>query len=250
MSRAVLVTRAVEQGERSVARLRAAGFDVTHVPCIELAPPPDPAAVRAAAAALDRYDWLVLTSQNAVARLAAEQPPRLPKIAAIGPETARAVVESFGREPDLQPAAHRGEALAAELLRALAPASRLVLVRAERARDVLPDALIGAGHQLDLVVAYSVRPALAEASRLADFVRANRHAEQPAWVLFASSATVDAFVTLLDHAGMAFAEIASQLRFACISPITARALAAHGGRATVIAREYTLSGLLDVLGPA
>lgn len=246
MSRAILITRALEQGERSVERLTAAGWDVTHVPCIELAPAPDPEPFLAAAQRLDRYDWIVLTSQNAVARLAAEHPAHLPKIAAIGAETARAVHTLLRRTPDLIPGSHRAEALATELLAALAPGSRLVLLRAEHGRDVLPTALRAAGHTLDVVVAYTVRPARHEATHLVEWLRAHATDRPAAVVLFASSRTVDSFAQLLGSE-LAWADLAPRFRFACISPITAAALRSHGVEAAVVAGEHTLDGLIAAL---
>lgn len=245
MARAILLTRAQEQGERSVERLASAGYDVVHVPCIELVPPPDPAAFAQAARKVLDYDWVVLTSQNAVVRLA-EHTTTLPKIAAIGTETARAVQQAFGRTPDLVPASHRGEALAAELLAALGSApARVVLYRAARGRNVLPDALRAAGHQLDLVVAYAVEPAESQRERLGTWLAAHAGDEPPATIVFASALTVECFFEL------APTDVPRTFRFACISPITAQALVAHGVTSAVTAAEHTMDGLFRALsGPA
>lgn len=244
MPRAILITRAQEQGERSAERFAAAGYDVVHIPCIELVAPPDPAAFARAAAQVAMYDWVVLTSQNAVARLA-EHAAVLPKIAAIGTETARAVEHAFGRAPDLVPGSHRGEALAAELLAALGPApQRVVLYRAARGRSVLPDALAAAGHRLDLVIAYAVEPAYSQRTRLADWLAAHAADAPAATIVFASSGTVDSFFVLAPP------QLPRTYRFACISPVTAEALLAHGVTAAVTAQEHTMGGLFRALSAA
>ncbi len=245
MRGAVLITRAQAQGERTASRFASAGYAVTHIPCIELSAPPDPAAFAAAAARIGSYDWVVITSQNGVNRLRAETPGPLPKIAAVGIETARAVHAAFGREPDLIPASYRGEALAAELLVALGPAPRrIALIRAARGRSVIPDAIRAAGHHLDLVVAYVVGPARAEAERIAGWLRAHAADTPPATIVFASSLTVECFFELApSHRATAY-------RYACISPITTQALLAHGVTAAVTATEHTLDGLFRALEAA
>jgi uroporphyrinogen III methyltransferase/synthase len=63
-------------------------------------------------------------------------------------------------------------------------------------------------------------------------------------LLFTSSSTVDSVVRLL---GPGAAELLSGTTLACIGPITARTLSAHGLHPQVMAERYTLDGLLDAL---
>lgn len=237
----LLLTRAAEQD--SVAMFAAHGWQVTHVPCIRVADPADPAALDRALATLD-YDWLVLTSQNAVARVRARTADLGgAKIAVVGAETARALHEHFGRAPDCVPRVARGEALADELDATLAPGSRLLWLRAAEARDVLPEQLRVRGHHLDVVIAYRVEPALEHASALAAWLTRHRH--ERAIVVFASSRTAHSFFHLVEDEQIV--EMIHEFRYACISPITASALATHGVHAHFVAREHTVRGLLDTL---
>ena len=65
----VVVTRARAQAGALVSALRDAGASVIELPVIAIADPPDGgAALRAEAARADSYDWIVLTSANAVER--------------------------------------------------------------------------------------------------------------------------------------------------------------------------------------
>jgi uroporphyrinogen-III synthase len=127
----VVVTRASQQAEPLVARLRELGYEVVSCPLIEIEPiggdPIDGAA----------YDWVVVTSPNGAAELAVRlaTPPR--RVAAIGPGTA-AELRAHGLEPELVPRESTQEGLLAELPR---PAGRVLVAAAEGARRVIADAL-------------------------------------------------------------------------------------------------------------
>jgi uroporphyrinogen III methyltransferase / synthase len=113
--------------ERLAERLRAAGFDVVSCPLIRTE------AVEGPPLDLELYDWLVVTSRNAVAPLLGRVTGPLPRVAVIGPGTAEALAER-GIEPDLVAERSTQEGLAAALPR---PAGRVLHAGAEGARDVL-----------------------------------------------------------------------------------------------------------------
>lgn len=87
------------------ARLEASGLSVHHVPLIQTRethiPPP-----------VERFDWLVVTSQNAVPAL--QNLTRDVKVAAVGEKTKRAL-EAEGFTVSLMPETYTGEALFQEL---------------------------------------------------------------------------------------------------------------------------------------
>jgi uroporphyrinogen-III synthase len=134
------------------------------VPVIEIALPSSFEALDAARADLATYDWLVFTSANAVEAFhrriesnGSNAGVGNVRIAAIGPATARSL-EAVGLAADLVPS----QAVAESLTDALLPHARKVdgsptrflLVRAEDARDVLPEALRGAGAEVTIAPAY------------------------------------------------------------------------------------------------
>ena len=120
---------AVTQPEpgRVARALRAAGFDVAECPLVRVEPLLGPP-IRA-----DGYDWLLLTSRNAVSPLLARLEGPLPRVAAVGPGTA-AALRARGIDPTLVARDSTQEGLAAELPRS---AGRVLFVGAEGARDVL-----------------------------------------------------------------------------------------------------------------
>ena len=64
--RRVLVTRALHQAGKLSEGLRALGAEAVEVPVLEIRPPESYATLDAAIVRLERYDWLILTSANAV----------------------------------------------------------------------------------------------------------------------------------------------------------------------------------------
>ncbi|MDQ4019142.1 MAG: uroporphyrinogen-III synthase, partial [Actinomycetota bacterium] len=123
----VVVTQSEPGATRTAERLRAAGFDVDVCPLIRIERLDGPP-IRASS-----YDWVVVTSRNAVEPLLARVDGGLPRVAAIGPGTAETLRE-HGVEPAFVPRVATQEGLAAELPR---PAGRVLLAAAEGARDVL-----------------------------------------------------------------------------------------------------------------
>ena len=80
--------------ERLAERLRAGGFDVVAAPRIRVE------AIEGPAIEADRYDWILITSRNAVEPLLRRLQGRPGRVAAIGPGTAEAL-RALGIEPDL-----------------------------------------------------------------------------------------------------------------------------------------------------
>jgi len=258
--RRVLVTRAREQASGAAALLRERGADPVVVPTIEIHPPSDPSAmIDAVQSMTERYDWVVLTSANGVDRLWAEMRRQgrdarafgKAKIAAIGPGTA-AALERCGVTADLIAKEHRGEALAEEVLAAMAstastegaPAAkppRVLVARAEVARDVVPDTLRAAGCEVDVVAVYKTRsPPRALLEALSSLLEGG---EIDA-VTFTSSSTVEHLCDALEARAI---PLLAKTTVASIGPITTETAKKRGIRVDVTAAEYTLPGLVSAL---
>jgi uroporphyrinogen III methyltransferase/synthase len=158
-------------------------------------------------------------------------------VAAIGPETARAL-EARGTTADLVPDEYVAEALVASLADAGSlRGQRVLLPRADIARDALATGLAGEGAIVEAVVAY--RTVAAPASP--EIERQLRAGDIDA-VTFTSSSTVRAFLGMLSST-----EVLGGITVACIGPITARTLSDMGLEATVVAQTYTVPGLVEAL---
>lgn len=122
----VVLTGTDESGGLARA-LEREGFVVEVCPLLRIEPIAGPP-VRAGG-----YDWLVLTSGNAVAPLLERLEGPLPPVAVVGPGTA-AALRARGIEPELVAQRSTQEGLAQELPR---PPGRVLFAGAEGARDVL-----------------------------------------------------------------------------------------------------------------
>ncbi len=229
----IVVTRAQPQAGMFAEELRRRGADAIELPVIEFAPSPDPARLSRAAAEVGRYQWVVFTSPNGVARFFEELRDARSlagvQVAAIGPVTAAALAER-NVVADLVP----GRFIAEALLEAMPPGpGRVLIPRAEQARDVLPEGLAAAGWDVDVVPAYrtvACTPEPDAQARLSD-------AEA---ITFTSSSTVSNFV---DAYGT---DMVPEV-VATIGPITTATARNLGLEVVVEATEHTIGGLTAAL---
>jgi uroporphyrinogen III methyltransferase/synthase len=249
--RRVVVTRTREQAGVLSAALAEAGADVIECPAIELVDPASWEPVDAALARLETYDWLVLTSVNGVERFFARldasgrdvRALHRARIAAIGPETARALARRHLRA-DVVPDEFRAEGLVAALAGEDLRGRRFLLPRAAGARTVLLDELRAAGAEVDEVITYAAALPEDSVARLRAVLGAG-----PLDVLtFTSSSTVTRFLELLERAapGDGRARIADAT-VACIGPITAATARDAGLRVDVVPDKYTIPALVEAL---
>jgi uroporphyrinogen III methyltransferase / synthase len=223
----VTVTRARAQAGTLAGRLRALGATVVETPVIRI----EPLAIDLPEIAA--YDLLCVTSPNGAELLLDAVPDARalagPRIAAIGPGTARAL-RAGGVLADIVPE----RAVAESLVEALAAVevSRALVVRAQEARDVLPDALRARGAHVDVAALYrTVREPLDLDARAA--------ALGADYLTFASASAVRFF-----H------EAAGSLqgpRIVSIGPVTTEELRRLGAEPHVEAGEHTPDGLVAAL---
>jgi uroporphyrinogen III methyltransferase / synthase len=245
----VVVTRSRQQASKLVALLAAAGARVLPVPTLEIGPPDDFAPLDEALTRLEQFHWLVFTSANGVAAFMARlfgrgKDVRLlgqTKIAAIGPATAQAL-EEFGLKADVVPAAFKAEVLLEALSPLVAPGSRILLARAQIAREVLPQGLVRLGAaEVKVAPVYKIQtprqlPPEAEAALK----------EGPVDVLtFTSSATVHNLVKLLGKER--FQTLAATAVVASIGPITSATIEEYGLSPQIEPADYTIPALAQAI---
>ena len=143
-----MVTRTREQASPLVELLAEAGARCLEIPTLEIAPPDDLAPLDAALESLASYDWVIFTSANGVVAFMQRLFERgldvralgRAQIAAIGPATAQAL-RDYGLMADCVPETFRPKTWPRPCLPQLAPGQRVLLARAQAAREVLPEVL-------------------------------------------------------------------------------------------------------------
>jgi uroporphyrinogen III methyltransferase/synthase len=246
----ILITRPEGQSEDFAEALRDLGAEPIELATIRIAQPSDAAPLTRALAQLARYDWLVFTSVNGVRYFFAAldrsgadaRALGRAKLAAIGPATAREL-KRHGVRADTVPDEFRGEAVAEAMLRASGKltGAKVLLARAEVARDALPTLLRGSGAEVDVVSCYRTVDAPRE-----NFEQILTHLRARAIdvATFTSPSTVERLLRALGEEAHA---LLAPVTLAAIGPITAQAMAARGLSAQVVASTYTAAGLVEAL---
>jgi uroporphyrinogen-III synthase len=225
--------------------LRELGAEPVEMPAIDILPNPFPERTKKAVDDLPTYDWVIFTSANGVdvfmeaVRNAGFDARRFSgaRIATIGAATAERIRGHF-IEPDFVPEEFVAEAVLAGLRERGIDGSRILMPRAEVARNVLPDGLRESGAKIDVVPVYRTVPGSRDPAiidRLA--------AGEIDVVTFTSSSTVTNMIAMLDGE----ADKLSSARIACIGPITAETARQSGLTVDITADEYSIPGLVDAL---
>lgn len=242
----VLVTRPRAQSAGFGKALQAAGFEPIYFPVIHIRPIDENPGLDRALQNLDRYDWIVFTSINAVEILFKRIAPGSVaaanlKVAAIGPKTA-AALQARGVNPDFVPDEYVAESILPGMgdLRG----KWVLLPRAEIARKALPRAIAEAGGTPHEIAVYQTLPEVPDTQGLAA-LRAGVDV-----ITLTSPSTVSNFIAILRRNGLDPFQLPGNPLFACIGPITERAARAAGLVNLVTAGNYTSDGLIEIIRSA
>lgn len=241
----VLVTRARAQASALTARLEELGADVVEMPAIELVEPDDKyAALDEAIGELETYDWLIFTSANGVDRffrrlkVCGKDSRKLAraKLCAIGSATADRLAE-YGLLADTVPKEYRAEGII-ESLRDLKPGSKILITRAQVAREILPEKLREMGCQVTVAPAYKTVAADGDPQPVIAALKEGKIDI----VTFTSTSTVDNLVNILGDANLL-----ATAKVAVIGPVTGEACARNGIKITAMAEKYTIPCLVETI---
>jgi uroporphyrinogen III methyltransferase / synthase len=236
----VAVTRARAQASGLAARLRALGAEVVEAPAIRIEPRPLEGDLRAALERIRDYRLVCLTSPNGsgllldrLAELGLDaRALAAAAVAAIGPGTA-GELERRGIRPDVVPERSVAEALVDALRDVPVEGAPVLVARASRARDVLPDALRERGAEVVVAELYDTVAEPLDGPVLDALARAT-------YVTFTSSSTVG---SLLDSGG----SVPPEARVVSIGPITSAAARERDIEVHAEAERHDVDGLLDAL---
>ncbi len=243
----IVVTRTREQASQLLEALEEAGAECFEIPTIRIVPPESFDPLDQALRELESFDWIIFTSQNAVKffreRLWAmgrdSRALGRAKIAVIGQATAESVETLLGVRADLLPREFRAEGLIEAFSeREDLSGKRILLPRAEKAREILPEKLRTMGAEVKVVPAY--RTVLPEDSRekLLEVLK-----EGVDLITFTSSSTARNLFRLLEG----HENYLQGVVLASIGPITSETLRQLGHPPQIEAKEYTIPGLVSAI---
>ena len=246
----IVVTRAREQASGFLKDLARLGAECIEFPTIEVAPPLRWDALDRSIEALESYQWLLFTSVNGVKyflmRLEAlgkdVRDLKGLKIGAIGPKTAEAW-HHLGIKPDLMPDEYRAEAVVACFEEHEIKGTRILLPRAEKAREILPEELRKMGADIDVVPAYRTIKPDHDTGRVREMLEKGTID----MVTFTSSSTVTNFTEMFEAEGQKLQKWMARVTIACIGPITAKTAEEKGFTADLVPSEYTIEGLTECI---
>jgi uroporphyrinogen III methyltransferase / synthase len=244
----IVVTRARSQASELARRLSEFGAEVVEFPTIAIEPPREYAPMDRAIEQLQAYDWLFFTSVNGVQsffnrlRQLGKNSQALEhlKVVAIGPETAGRL-EDEGVHPYLVPAKYQAEGILEGLNPAEIRDRRILIPRAAKAREILPETLRQWGASVDVVEAYQTVLPQNHNVGLNELLQQ----DQIDVITFTSSSTVVNFVRLVE--GEDLVRIFKGVAIGCIGPITAQTAIDSGLRVDIMSSEFTIQGLVDAI---
>lgn len=244
LGKRIVVTRTRKQASVLSDKLRSLGAHVIELPTIRIEPPGDLREFAELVQDAHIYDWIVFTSANGVEGFfniffkLYDDTREIggARIAAIGPATAQRV-KDFHLHVDLQPKDFLAEEVVQEFKKQGSIENlKILLVRAEKARDVLPKELSAMGAIVDEGLAYRTFP------ETRDITGARRQLEKEGadLITFTSSSTVENFLALK-------LPWPQGMQIASIGPITSKTARENGLKVDVEAHRHDIDGLVEAI---
>ncbi|MCA9089399.1 MAG: uroporphyrinogen-III C-methyltransferase [Planctomycetaceae bacterium] len=241
------ITRPEAQADSVIDLAISLGAEPVLMPTIRIRPVSDWSDVDATLDRLADFDWLVFTSVNGVDAFLGRLWDRGGdarklsgiRIACIGDAT-RVHLEQYRLRADLVPESFRAEALA----EALAPhvsGQRVLWARANRGREVLPEALRAAGADYEQVVVYEHEDATSLPAHVASQIeRGELH-----WIALSSPSIARNLAAQLSPE--ARGRLGNTTRLAAISPVTLAAAQDCGLPVAAVATTHTWPGIFEAI---
>ena len=191
---------------------------------------------------IDKYNWIVFTSANGVECFFEEMQEVRKDIrdlahirfAVIGDGTKKAL-EDHGIFCDFIPTAYSSKDMAEAMVPYIGKDENVLLLRAEEANRVLPDALEEAGISHTCISLYHTVIDERKADEL------NRLIKMVDYVTFASSSAVRAFVSMVDNLD----EVKG--KYISIGPVTTKTAQENGLSIAKTAVVYTARGMVEIM---
>ncbi|MBO8159507.1 uroporphyrinogen-III C-methyltransferase [Thermosyntropha sp.] len=244
----IVVTRARAQASLLADKICALGGEAIEFPTISISPLSDLHLLDNALCNIEHYDWIIFTSVNAV-QIFFERMKKCGidirdlkgiNLCAIGPAT-REKLEDRGLKAEALPDEYRAEGILAMLESKIKRGQWVLLPRAKGARSLLPETLRRWGAHVNEIYLYEAVPMSSVSAENKEKILKG----MVDYITFTSSSTVSNFVKILGRENIK--GISGKVKIACIGPITAETAEKEGFRVDLVAKEYTIDGLLDAI---
>ncbi|TAL24464.1 MAG: uroporphyrinogen-III C-methyltransferase [Nitrospirae bacterium] len=244
----ILTTREHSGGFEELEEM---GAEIIAFPTIEIAPPENYRDLDRAINRIGSYAWIIFTSANGVRYFMQRLIDRDKdiremkgvKVCAIGTKTA-AEIKKFGIKVDLIPEEFNAEGLIESFQRVKVSKGqslkgmRLLLPRAEKAREIFPEKVRELGGEIDVPVAYrAIKPEM-HGKRLKRFLKEGRISI----ATFTSAATFNNFREII---GEDADELLRDVAIAVIGPVTARAIEKAGLKVDIMPKKATIEAMVE-----
>lgn len=242
----ILVTRRREQAGALSETLSLEGAEPIEMPTIEIEVAPSQGHLDDVLPRLSEFYWLLFTSVNGVESffnhlhrhgLDSRKLCGL-KVCAIGEVTATAL-RKYGIQPDLVPQKYSSHDILICLKEEGIKGKRLLLPCSQTVNKELVQGLSELGAEVEPVVAYRTLPAGSGDSKVKELLIKG----EVDVITFTSPSTVRGLIALMEGN----VEALNKAVIACIGPVTAAAATESKLRVDVIAKKYTIDGLVKAL---
>jgi uroporphyrinogen III methyltransferase/synthase len=242
----VLVTRETLEG---FGLLEDLGAEVIGFPTIEISPLDDYSQLDRCLGEIASYHWIILTSTNGVTHFFNRisgldmdiRELKGIKICAIGEKTAKAV-SRYGIRVDLVPDEFRAEGLLKAFTDLYGNEGiknlRVLLPRAEKARELFPEKFRELGGHIDVPPLYRAARPEAHGKRIQRFLREGKITI----ATFASAATFNNFCSIIGEGALEFLK---DVAIAVIGPVTRKAIEEKGLTVAIMPEKATVDAMVD-----
>ncbi len=242
----VLVTREHSSGFELLEEL---GAEIVEFHTIQIVPPDDWSELDAAIDKIDTYNWLIFTSVNGVKfffRRLRERDRDIRdlkgvKICAVGSKTAK-IISAYGINVDLVPQQFNAEGLIEAFTvgrdKPDLQGMKILLPRAEIARETFPEKIRKLGGEIDVFTAYKTVKPEVHGKRMKRFLKAGK-------ISIATFTSASTFNNFIDIMGDDSLDLLKDVTIAAIGPVTAQAIENAGLTVSIMPGRATVDDMVE-----
>jgi uroporphyrinogen III methyltransferase/synthase len=242
--RGIVITRPEEQSGELAALLREEGARIIQFPTIKIVPPESFDDLDRALENIETYDWIIFTSANGV-RFFFNRLSEMGKdvrglkgikICTIGPAT-QSAIEKRGISVNIVPEEFISEGVVEAFKGQDMRNAKVLLPRAEVARDVIPEGLRELGATVDVAVTYRTISSGSDGKELETLIQN----EKVDVITFTSPSTVNNFINIMGEN----LKLPEMVKIACIGPVTEKAAQKAGFAVDIMQGPFEITGLVE-----